>query len=530
MCISIIVAVLVVSAFDGTRSAAACSNSKPTFVFFGMNNNNDSNGNCVPRRRRHSDSADASSLLLSATAADSPPQRRQQQQQQQQQLPVLVSQCDVESDGRRTVTEGYDAVAAAGDVGETVARVSKLARRRLESVLNEVGEKGSDEVVSFPASASRHRYADRNSVCGLPAALARSLLRVPQAPTEVPELRQFDLGGGENDVGINKDRTKGPPLGNTKPALEACIEVLERWRTEHKEHHSNLTRAPSLRFPPREYESFRLPGVSEVPTTIPARRTATAGLVTPEDEDFAVVDEKESTARWTRRVYDAYCALVEVATADRSGVGSANIPDSANGCSSIADSVVDDLFTVLGKAGVLRLLGYRCTVGTVDALCPGVGILLESFQAPYRPNHRLTAGARALSKHCARNRPEGDGDAAFWPRLLEGNDGMKNAAALKTLVDGILRQAAWVNLHVVPTDTTASSSSSSGSWGNCFGGNRGDDLVNCQQQQQQRHHLLVPVLEIRNPQGYGARWSADGMAFRGFLEPLPPFHENGRAD
>ena len=36
-------------------------------------------------------------------------------------------------------------------------------------------------------------------------------------------------------------------------------------------------------------------------------------------------------------------------------------------------------------------------------------------------------------------------------------------------------------------------------------------------------HMLphgVEVFEVRVAQGYGARWSADGLVFRGFLEPV----------
>mmetsp|Transcript_22046 Transcript_22046/g.39072 ORF Transcript_22046/g.39072 Transcript_22046/m.39072 type:complete len:112 (+) Transcript_22046:2-337(+) len=94
----------------------------------------------------------------------------------------------------------------------------------------------------------------------------------------------------------------------------------------------------------------------------------------------------------------------------------------------------------------------------------------------------LTVGGRALTKHC--HRSEG-----FWPQS-KGNNDAKNTAALQALKK-ILENASWVNVHVVP------------------GGSR----------------KKLPIVEIRGPELYGARWTSDGTQFRGFLEPVSPFLE-----
>lgn len=76
----------------------------------------------------------------------------------------------------------------------------------------------------------------------------------------------------------------------------------------------------------------------------------------------------------------------------------------------------------------------------------------------------MTEGARALTKHvnrCSSN---------YWGKV-EGNDSVKNRLAME-VITRIIGHCQWLNVHVV-----------------------------------QPHGA---VLEIRIPQGYGARWSADG--------------------
>eukprot|EP00457_Paulinella_chromatophora_P007576 gb/GEZN01007599.1/.p1 GENE.gb/GEZN01007599.1/~~gb/GEZN01007599.1/.p1 ORF type:complete len:338 (+),score=24.94 gb/GEZN01007599.1/:159-1172(+) len=138
----------------------------------------------------------------------------------------------------------------------------------------------------------------------------------------------------------------------------------------------------------------------------------------------------------------------------------------------------------LGTRGVLSLLGLICTVGSIEALPPTARQLQASFQARHHDklHSLLTAGARAFAKHAHR------GADGWWGRV-QGGDLDKNRAADHALMF-LLRHACWVNLHLLPHD--------------------------------------VATFEVRVEGGYGARWSGDGLAFRGFLEPpMENGHETG---
>ena len=137
----------------------------------------------------------------------------------------------------------------------------------------------------------------------------------------------------------------------------------------------------------------------------------------------------------------------------------------------------------LGKTGILYLTGHRSTVGSMDTLCPPLSTLLSSFQQLHNPKSTLTVGGRALAKHCHRSKDN------FWPQSKRNNE-KKNEMAFHTVLQ-IIRNAAWVNVHVVP----------------------------------EGHGKHLPIVEIRHSRGYGARWTADGGSFRGFLEPVSPFYE-----
>ena len=70
-----------------------------------------------------------------------------------------------------------------------------------------------------------------------------------------------------------------------------------------------------------------------------------------------------------------------------------------------------------------------------------------------------------------------------------GGERAKNAAARRE-VCRLLDNAVWLNCHMLPHG--------------------------------------VEVFEARVQEGYGARWSADGASFRGFLEPVRDGgHESG---
>ncbi|KAK9138709.1 hypothetical protein Sjap_009303 [Stephania japonica] len=129
----------------------------------------------------------------------------------------------------------------------------------------------------------------------------------------------------------------------------------------------------------------------------------------------------------------------------------------------------------LSYEGVGELLGLKHTAGTIhDALPPPRSVLLSSFQMPYRQiGSTLSVGARALAKHVERC-------SSQWWGSFDGNDCDKNRIALR-VIDHLINHCCWINVHVVQP------------YGAAF--------------------------EIRVVEGYGARWSKDGMKFIGFLEP-----------
>ena len=137
------------------------------------------------------------------------------------------------------------------------------------------------------------------------------------------------------------------------------------------------------------------------------------------------------------------------------------------------------LLEELGPWGVLALLGLRRTIGTIPQLPPSPSRLVESFAMPHAPEStsRLSVGARALSKHWHRSA----GGSAVWGGEPKGSDEAKN------------RMADAVLCRLLATAV----------WANAFDG-VGDEGA---------------IYEVRQVEGYGARWSADGRRFRGFVEP-----------
>ena len=204
----------------------------------------------------------------------------------------------------------------------------------------------------------------------------------------------------------------------------------------------------------------------------PARRHE--DVVAPGAAEVLPMDLRDPGSDWARSVLLALAVLLAAVC--------------ARGRASECEAEAEALLLAIGRAGVLALLGQRVTVGSLDALCPPLTALLRSFSQPFRePDEagrspsRLSAGARALAKHQNRS-------AGFWPPA-GGGEAAKNAAALRAL-GRILADPAWINQHVVPDGQ---------------GGG------------------FAAVLEVRGPALYGARWSADGAAFRGFLEPEGKF-------
>ncbi|XP_052267162.1 uncharacterized protein LOC127868976 isoform X2 [Dreissena polymorpha] len=142
-----------------------------------------------------------------------------------------------------------------------------------------------------------------------------------------------------------------------------------------------------------------------------------------------------------------------------------------------------EILLLLGKRGLLDLLGIRKTVGTKDIWPPARSKLMESFEEKHSEKAELSVGARALAKHHHRDQSE-----SWWGTSV-GSEKQKNEHAL-TVVNKILDNATWINIHWLPQD--------------------------------------IFVIEARVAEGYGARWRADGSQFRGFLEPqMADGHEVG---
>lgn len=139
--------------------------------------------------------------------------------------------------------------------------------------------------------------------------------------------------------------------------------------------------------------------------------------------------------------------------------------------------IVETILKVLDIEGVKALLGFRSTIGTIrDALPPPRSLLLASFvesSGAEVAGTKLTVGGRALAKHVHRS-------SSGWWGSFTGNDERKNELALRNITY-LIQHASWMNVHFMPPESL--------------------------------------VFELRVREGYGARWTADGKKFRGFLEP-----------
>uniref|UniRef100_A0A7S3PVJ2 Uncharacterized protein n=1 Tax=Chaetoceros debilis TaxID=122233 RepID=A0A7S3PVJ2_9STRA len=148
----------------------------------------------------------------------------------------------------------------------------------------------------------------------------------------------------------------------------------------------------------------------------------------------------------------------------------------------------EDWLEAVGEEGIRELLGLRNTIGTEEFyLPPSRNSLLESAFKACKPNAKpphLSLAAKARSKHAHRGK-----DNFFG--TVTGSIVKKNKDA-EEIVHEMLNDAVWINIHI-------------------FGG------------------AASPVIELRNLQGYGARWSCNWsgspynhpneVKFRGFLEP-----------
>ncbi len=153
-----------------------------------------------------------------------------------------------------------------------------------------------------------------------------------------------------------------------------------------------------------------------------------------------------------------------------------------------------------------RSSGLVKTKGTIFVLPPPTDILRSTFNAPPRPQTRMSSGAVALCKHFERGGASSERGKPhpFWT-LPTGSNEEKTAAAA-SILERMLEDARWRNMMML--------------------------------------HMGIVVYEVRNGKGYGMRWTLEleksienghstrgaeqapedwqikSITFRGFLEPI----------
>ncbi|EGC34380.1 hypothetical protein DICPUDRAFT_153434 [Dictyostelium purpureum] len=156
-----------------------------------------------------------------------------------------------------------------------------------------------------------------------------------------------------------------------------------------------------------------------------------------------------------------------------------------NGSKEEKKEFILNFFKNLTNRNLLTLFSIRKTKLSLDTvLLPGPIQLIKSSNLLNIPgsNSKLTVSSKALSKHSIRSKD------SFWGSD-KGPELVKNKRSESVLIK-ILAEPAWINIHLLPHN--------------------------------------IQIIEIRNIQGYGLRWSADGTFFRGFLEPqMEGGHEVG---
>ncbi|GBG30288.1 Hypothetical Protein FCC1311_065072 [Hondaea fermentalgiana] len=344
----------------------------------------------------------------------------------------------------------------ASSSSSAAAAATAAVRARLQRLLQEhefdASATASANLSWKPEVAENHHLRDEAATYELPLALCAALLapgetKYSDARDDGEPLCHVKQTQDANGAASSEEKDSSGPeedLGDfgpwaQKPALDCLMNCLDAWES---------SQSP----PSRPAFSMTVPGVVEVEKDLAERPLACASII----------------AAWQ--------ALKTVCASETSQTQ----------CSTNVDKSVDALFQALGVGGVLQLLGHRMTIGTLPVLCPAVSLLLSAFEKPNREGKPLSVGGRALAKHCTRG-------AADWWGGANGNDAAKNARARARLLY-ILRDASWVNVHVLPA---------------------GDKQT------------ALAVAEIRCAEGYGARWTADGKMFRGFLEPVAYF-QHGR--
>eukprot|EP00658_Telonema_sp_P-2_P043093 TRINITY_DN31047_c0_g1_i1.p3 TRINITY_DN31047_c0_g1~~TRINITY_DN31047_c0_g1_i1.p3 ORF type:complete len:130 (-),score=26.61 TRINITY_DN31047_c0_g1_i1:144-533(-) len=86
-----------------------------------------------------------------------------------------------------------------------------------------------------------------------------------------------------------------------------------------------------------------------------------------------------------------------------------------------------ELLRLLGRRGILSLLGYRQTLGSTLRIFPPRHVLVHAFSVPHVQGGPLSVGARALAKHAGRHEEDG------WWGVVTGSDANKNQLASRKL-------------------------------------------------------------------------------------------------
>ncbi|CAK4492121.1 unnamed protein product [Aphanomyces euteiches] len=159
------------------------------------------------------------------------------------------------------------------------------------------------------------------------------------------------------------------------------------------------------------------------------------------------------------------------------------LPTSVDNLTNDITSIASFVKAIGGARGLLTLIGVRCTVGS-QVICPPTREqCLEAFNRRHTTSSKhsvMTVGARQWTKHVERSSDR-------WWGVNKGSEAVKNNLA-KAKIDELMDSAVWVNVHGLPNGPV--------------------------------------VYEIRQAEGYGARWGFQGndVHFRGFIEP---YLENG---
>lgn len=120
---------------------------------------------------------------------------------------------------------------------------------------------------------------------------------------------------------------------------------------------------------------------------------------------------------------------------------------------------------------VYWLAGYKKTKGTLFLIPPPQETLRETFNAPPRPKTRMSSGAVALCKHFERggSSSEHGRPHPFWTLPVGSNENKTEIAS--QILEKMLAEAVWKNVMLL--------------------------------------HPGIAVYEIRNPLGYGMRWTLE---------------------